>query len=110
MPKKKIGTEEIQENSGTLILKCPRAWLAQYHLQLGTPVFAVYTLDGVLRYHLEKQPGIYSRQTRLWLFNGNAFLTVGKDAANSLGIKKGSVVDLSVDINNGVLFVKRIKA
>ncbi len=110
MPKKKIGTEVIQENGGTLVLKCPRAWLAQHHLQLGTPLFAVYATDGLLRYYLEKQPKIYSRQTRLWLLNGNAVLTVGKDAANSLGIKKDSVVSISVDTDNCVLFVEKVKS
>ena len=108
MSKKKIGTEEIQDNGGSLVVKAPREWLSHYGMEVGTPVFVVLTLDGVLRYHLQKQP--WSRKGRVRLINGNGWLTVGKDAAKKLGIKKGTVVKVSVDPDNGVLFVERVKA
>ncbi len=97
-----VGTTTLGETGGVIIMKAPREWLSKYRLEIGMPVFSVPTLDGEIRWHLKKSPG--TRKRRL---NVKGYLSVSRDDAGQLNLKKGDTVRLEVDTVHGILIMRK---
>ena len=102
---KDLGTVTVARNGSSLVIRVPREWLSHFNLIIGSPVFSVLDLDDVLRVHLKEQK--WSLRSRIRMINGNGHIVIGREHADKLRLKKDAVLSVSVDLDIGVLLIRR---
>ena len=91
----KLGTSELSEHGGGLIIKAPNRWLAQYGLKINDPIFSVLALDDTIRFHLTEMPG--STRVKLRHINGGSWITTITSPATS-GVTASLSVSDTVEV------------
>lgn len=103
---KKFGTQKLRESGNALVVKLPLQWLATNGVKVSDPLFSVLTLDGIIRVHLEEVE--WSKSALVRTIPGAPVLTLAAAFVTSLGLKKGSLVELSVDTAHDVLMIRGV--
>jgi antitoxin component of MazEF toxin-antitoxin module len=100
-----IGEQKVYKNGGSLVTRAPEEWLAEYELEIGSPVFTVLTLDGFIRVHLTKVA--WAKRSQVRRINRTGYLTLNPNYCRKLGIKANDNVRLEVDMDIAVLKIRR---
>lgn len=101
----RLGVEPIVERDISLLVKLPREWLSDYGLEISQPVYSVLTTDGVIRVHLE--PQTWTTRSRIRKIGGAGYLTLVREYVKKLDLKKGERLAIDVDLDGGILMLKR---
>lgn len=107
----RLGMETIVQNGASLVIKLPRQWLVDYDMKPETPIHSVTEKIGDNEYCIRvyREPQTWTTRGRVRIINNRPHMTVLQDDVRDMGLKKGDKLSIDVDLDGGVLLLRRAK-